>query len=95
MNFLAEFKFFVFKAWPKLAVKLKDEKSLFLSPILVKKGVSFCFSKVCSTTCWEKVGADIFENCNQKCQEGVSSKTHYQGMDIIQCRLLKTSKCVS
>ena len=31
---------------------------------------------------WEKVGVDIFKNCNQKCQEGVSSKTHYQGMDI-------------
>ena len=23
--------------------------------------------------CWEKVRADIFENCNQKCQEGVRS----------------------
>ena len=28
---------------------------------------------------WEKVGANIFANCNQKCQEEVSSKTHYQG----------------
>ena len=41
-----------------------------------------------------KVGADVFENCNQKCQEGVSSKTLYQGMEIIHCRLLKTSRCV-
>ena len=43
----------------------------------------------------KKVGADISENCNQKFKEEVSSKTLCQGMDIIQCRLLKTSRCVS
>ena len=41
-----------------------------------------------------KFGFDTFENCNQKCQEEVSSKTLYQGMDIIQNRLLKSSKFV-
>ena len=42
----------------------------------------FYFAEQDKNKATEKVGADIFKNCNQKCQEGVSSKTHCQGMDI-------------
>ena len=30
----------------------------------------------------KKLGADVFENCNQKFQEGAGRLNHYQGMDI-------------
>ena len=52
-----------------------------LSLAMLNSSYSIYKIEVCSTNCWEKVGADIYENCNQKCQEGVSSKTHYQGRD--------------
>ena len=56
------------------------------------------FSSKFQQICRIFVSCYIFENRNQKYQEGVSSKTHYYvsgpGMDIIQCRLLKTSRCV-
>ena len=38
--------------------------------------------KSVSANSLEKVGADVFENCNQKFQEGVGYLNHYQGMDI-------------
>ena len=47
------------------------------------------FLKVWSTTCWEKVGADIFENCNQKSQEGAGSKNQCRDEDSLSQTLYK------
>ena len=62
-----------------------------LSLAMLKFSYSIYQTDVAQQIAENKSEPIFFENC----KEGVSSKTHYQGMDIIQCRLLKTFRYVS